>query len=274
MPTNTRTKAVAAAPTTKQIKLGAKTIFFNEEKHKFTDERGKMINSVTKFTGLIDKSGALIGWAIKLMKLFLLAMIDIGAEITAEKIEEAAKQHMIKKKEAGDIGTEIHKLAEKFIKGEKYELPTDERVVNGFNAFLDFQRQYKIKWLFSEEIVGYVVGQEVLYAGIVDALGEIDGKLVLIDFKSSKGIYSEMYFQVAAYQMAVEQMMKNGTIRDEVKKAVSKYKKIDYRLIVKFGKETGDFEFTELHEYEQDKKAFLGLVDAKMRLIEIDKNSN
>ena len=257
-----------------QTRVGKHTVFFEPGKHKFTDERGKGVNSVTKFTGLIDKSGPLIYWAVGLMKNHLLSIIDAGTAIMANHIEEGSKLHNVKKKEAGDIGTEIHDLVEKWIKGLKYEIPDNEKVRNGFNAFLEFQKQYKIKWLASEEIIGYVQDGEVLFAGIADALAEIDGKLVLVDFKSSKGIYAEMYFQVAAYQMALEQMIEKGTINAELKKALGKYKTVDHRMIIKFGKEDGGFEFIELHDNDKDKKAFLALVDAKNRLIEIEKNSN
>ncbi len=267
-----------------QTRVGKHTVFFEPGKHKFTDERGKGVNSVTKFTGLIDKSGPLIYWAVGLMKNHLLSIIDAGTAIMANHIEEGSKLHNVKKKEAGDIGTEIHDLVEKWIKGLKYEIPDNEKVRNGFNAFLEFQKQYKIKWLASEEIIGYwinkmstegkIEGTEVLFAGIADALAEIDGKLILVDFKSSKGIYAEMYFQVAAYQMALEQMIKDGTVNPELKKALGKYKTVDHRMIIKFGKEDGSFEFIELHDNDKDKKAFLALVDAKNRLIEIEKNSN
>lgn len=239
-----------------QIKLGKHTIFFEPGKHKFTDECGNTINSVTKFTGVIDKSPQLIGWAVRLAKDFLRGALRAGEVITDYHIDEAAKQHQIKKKEAADIGTQIHDLVSKWIKKEKFEIPDDEKVQNGFNAFLEFQRQHKIKWLASEEMVGYLQGSDILFAGIVDAIAEIDGKTVLVDFKSSKGIYPEMFFQCVAYQIAWEQMNK---------------KKIAYRLIVKFGKEDGQFEFMELHDNDKDKKAFLACVELKNRLIELDK---
>ncbi len=242
-----------------QIKLGTKTIFFDPIKHKFTDERGKLVNSVTKFTGVIDKSGQLIYWAVGLARDYLKELTGNGASITDFHIDEACKQHRIVKEKAADIGTQIHELVSKWIKKENYELPDDEKVLNGFNAFLEFQGRYKIKWLASEELVAYTQGKNILYAGIMDALAEIDGKIVLVDFKSSKGIYPEMFLQVAAYQMAWEQMNK---------------KKIAYRMIVKFGKDDGAFEFIELHENDKDKKAFLACVELKNRLIEIDKNSN
>jgi len=240
----------------KFIKIGKHTIFFEPGEHKFTDERGNSVNSVTKFTGVIDKSQQLIWWAVKLMKNFLLDIIEAGGSISQAHLEEAYKLHSVKKKEAGDIGTAIHELVSKWIKKEKYDIPDDDRVRNGFNAFLEFQRQQKIKWLVSEEIVGYLADEKILFAGIADAVAKINGKLVLVDFKSSNGLYDEHYFQTAAYQMAWEQMHK---------------KKIAYRLLARFGKDDGSFEFMELHENDRDKKAFLACVDLKNRLIEIRK---
>jgi len=233
----------------KSIKLGKHTIFFDEEKHKFTDECGNTVNSVTKFTGVIDKSQPLIFWAVGLMKTFLLTLVDTGTEITAALINDAAKQHQIKKKEAGDIGTAIHDLVSKWIKKEKYEIPEDEKIRNGFNAFLEFQRQHKIKWLASEEIVGYMQGKDILYAGILDAIGIMAKKLVLFDFKSSNSIdYPEYALQCAAYMLAWEQMHR---------------KKIKDRVLIRFGKSDGSFEYRHLVNHDRDKNGFLACVQLK-----------
>ncbi len=46
---------------------GKVTIWFDPETHRFTDDDGKPIISVTSVTGIIDKSAALMGWAVKLV---------------------------------------------------------------------------------------------------------------------------------------------------------------------------------------------------------------
>lgn len=238
-----------------QTKIGKRTIFFDEAKHKFTDENGKRLKSVTTFTGVINKSEILIAWAIKLARNYLTGKLDNGEQITVLDVEEACKQHRLKKEEAADIGSQIHDWIEKFLKEGKTKVPdADERVINGIQAFLSFQSQHKFKWLESEKIL---YSSKYDYAGITDAIArDADGRMVLVDFKSSNGIYDEYGLQLAAYQIAYEEM--TG-------------KKIDYRLIIRFGKETGDFEFRRFEDNAKDKSAFLACVTLKNRLDEFKK---
>jgi len=233
---------------TTSIKIGKKTIYFDDEKHKFWDEEGNLIPSVTTFTGIIDKSSALINWAVNLTKQYLLAKIENGEQITTLDIEEATKEHRRIKEEAADIGTQIHEWVSCWIKGEKPEIPEDDRIRNGITAFLQFQKDQKVKWLESEMII---YSQKHGFAGVLDAIGKTGKKLVLFDFKSSNGIYPEHALQTAAYQIAYEEM--TG-------------KKIDYRVIVRFGKDTGDFEWRIFSDNKDDQGAFLACQTLKERL--------
>lgn len=234
--------------------VGKETIYFDDEKHRFWRmENGKKIaiSSVTTFTGVIDKSQALIGWAIKLAREFLLTKLEQG--IDQETVIEACRQHTIKKKEAGDIGTAIHDLCEKWIKQLEFDIPDDEKVRNGFDAFLKFQQEHKVKWLESEKIVFSNIFD---FAGITDAIGEIEGELVLVDFKSANAIYPEHVLQAAAYQLAYEEMT-GETIK--------------YRLIIRFGKDDGEFEVQKYAENDKDIIAFTSCLNLKRRLRELDK---
>lgn len=234
---------------------GKEVVKFDDERHIFYDPKGKTLISVTGATGVVDKSGALMGWAIKLMGLYLIQNWDIKkVKIESDKIlliDLAKKEYRKVKEAAADIGTEIHDWISHWIKDNKLEMPEDEKVVNGITAFLKFQKEHKIKWLESEIVV---YSKKYHYAGILDAIGEMDGKLTLFDFKSSSGVYPEMYFQVAGYQIAREEETK---------------KKFDNRVIVRFGKEDGEFEVVDLGKDGEDKKAFLACLQLKKRLDQI-----
>ncbi len=236
-----------------EIKLykGKEIIKFDEGRHRFYDPKGNLLPGVTTITGVVDKSGPLMGWAIKMMAIYLNLELGKGNKINSGIIEKAKREYRRIKTEAADIGTEIHKWVEQWIKGEKPEMPEDERVVNGITAFLKFQKEHKIKWLETERII---YSKKKKYAGILDAIGIMDGKLTLIDFKSSSGIYDEMRFQVAGYKLAYEE--ETG-------------KKIDQSIIVKFGKETGDFEVKILDDSKKDEKAFLACLELQRRLKEL-----
>lgn len=237
-----------------ETQVGETVVYFDDERHRFwrVEDSAKIyIPGVTTLTGVIDKSAALIPWAVKLARLHLIAKIESGEQVTILDVEEACKQHTIRKKEAADIGTEIHSLVEKWIKQEEIDVPEDVRIRNGLDAFLKFQQEHKAKWIDSEKII-YSPTHD--YAGILDAVAEIAGDLVLVDFKSSNGIYPEMSFQTAAYQMAYEEM--TG-------------KQIKYRLIARFGKDNGEFELRRYEDNQKDKAAFLACLTLKNRMREL-----
>ena len=238
----------------KEVLLYNKTIkiLFDENRHMYFNDKKEHLMSVTTATGVVDKSGPLMGWAVKMAKNYLIDNWKVGEKITeSEKIamiEEAGKQHRIFKKKAADIGTQIHEWAENWIKGRNPEMPKEEKVVNGITAFLKFNQENKVKWKDSEKLV---YSKKHNYCGILDAVGIIDKELVLIDFKSSNGIYPEMLIQVAGYQLAYEE--ETG-------------KQFDKSMILQFHKETGEFYSQILNNKEERQKAFLACLALKQYL--------
>lgn len=233
---------------------GEEVIYFDDERHIFTDKKGNNIISVTGITGVIDKSGALMGWTAKMMGLYLAELLDKGVVIDIGHIEIAKKEYRRLKQEAADIGTLIHEWAEKWITLKKEpELPEDERVRNGSIAFLKWVKDTGVKFNNSEQII---YSKKYNYAGIMDADGHIDGKHCIIDFKSSNGLYNEYKYQLAGYWQAKEEETN---------------KKYEIGYLVRFGKDDGEFEVKEISrsEYEKDKKAFLGALAIKRRESEI-----
>ena len=237
-----------------EITLYNKTekISFDRERHMFYDNKGDHLLSVTAITGTIDKSGALMGWVAKMMGLYLLKEKEKGNDkITIQLVDMAKSEYRRIKEEAADIGQEIHDWVSQWIKGEKPAMPDDEKVVSGITAFLKFQKENKIKWLESEKIV---FSKKHHYAGILDAVGKMGKDLVLFDFKSSNGIYPEMFLQVAGYNIAYQEETK---------------KKITRKMIIRFGKEGGNFEIKELSTDGKDEQAFLHCLELTKRLKEL-----
>lgn len=235
----------------RQAKFGEKIIFFDEVKHWFTDEEGNFIPSVTGFTSVIDKSGQLVNWAVKLAREYLEAKLAAGEQITILDVVEACKEHRRKKEQAADIGTRIHEWISRWIAGENPEFPEEEKVDNGVRAFLKFQDEYSLKWMESEQIV---FSPKYWYAGILDAIALKGKERILVDFKSANGIYEENAFQVAGYQLAYEEYFKH---------------KIAYRMVVRFGKDTGEFEFRKFKDNKKDIEGFLACLRLRNRLKEL-----
>jgi hypothetical protein len=136
--------------------------------------------------------------------------------------------------QAGDIGSIAHKLIEAHIKsileGKKIEADlTDfskndiDKAENCFIAYLDWEKRNSLEYIASEM---QVISEGHRYGGTIDILAKNNGKLWLIDPKSSKGIYPEFIIQVAAYDAAYQEQ---------------ENKEIDEIHLLHLGKEDGSF---------------------------------
>ena len=164
------------------------------QKYKVTDggsEIGDLLR-VTDALSVINKP-ALIPWAVRMATEYLSGFE--GQPITQDLLEEAKKQHTKAKKEAANLGTQVHKWAEEYIKTGERKLPNDERVVNGILAFLKWVEEHTVEFISSERMVYSRMYQ---YIGTMDAEAEVNGERCVVDFKTSKAVYPEMRYQVAA----------------------------------------------------------------------------
>jgi len=240
---------------------GTIELHFDEARHRFT-VNGESILSVTAGTSIIDKSRPLMFWAVGLSKDFLMGNLsDLIKDKKGDKIvaliEEAAKQHIIKKEKAADIGTQVHDWAEQFIKAKTKKdqpaLPKDPLVYNGVSAFLKWVDENNVRFLSSEK---HIYSKKYNYAGIMDAEAVIKGKTCVVDFKTSKAIYPEFRFQVAAYQQAGEEESGKEYAGD--------------KCLVRFGKDDGEFEVHAYGDQDKDFKAFLSALTLRRRLKELE----
>ena len=248
-------------PTKVQKLYGGKVeIAFYEKSHMYK-LNGERIISVTACTGIIDKSGPLMYWAVKTTKEYLIECLEKGIKIGIEDIETASKQHRIKKEKAASIGSIVHQFAEDYINKKNPEIPEKikgmkkddmERVRNGIIAFLKWVTDHKIKFVASEKLV---YSKKHNFVGLIDVVYKEKGKLVAGDFKTSKsGHYHEYKFQLSAYRGADEE--ESGT-------------KYDRSAILHFDKENGEFEVIECENHAKDYKTFLHCLGIKKRLKEL-----
>lgn len=243
------------------------TFYEDSHRYKLTGEK-TWLTSVTAITSIIDKSRVLINWAINLAKdHFQKFMEETGAlSLTVQDLEpvvkEALNQHNVKRDEAADIGSQTHDIAQKI--GEAMrdgldipKLPEDlpEGVVHGVSAFIEWVMTYNVKFLECERML---YSRKHNYVGLTDAIISIDGKKYLIDYKTSKGIYSEMQYQLAAYTLAYEE--ETGD-------------KLDGRMLIHFDKLTGEFTVKEISDEEnlKNQDTFLACLAVKMREKELAK---
>lgn len=206
----------------------------------------------------MDKSRALIPWAVNTNFDWLLENIsdEMPKHVLEELIAEARNQHTIKKEKAADIGTQIHEFAEMFGKFKLGEcecpvIPEDAvvEVKNGITAFLDWYNKNEVEFIACEK---FVYSKQFGYVGLVDAVAKINGEVYIVDYKSSKGIYNEMLYQVAGYKIAYNEEMDANVTKS---------------IILKFGKEDGELEEREIPSENSDRDAetFLSLLQVKNR---------
>lgn len=162
---------------------------------------GKRKTGVTTYLGIIDKSRPLVIWATELYRDFLLSK----KQITEDDIYAGCTLHEERKKEAADIGSEIHDWIEKFAQGLNPDMPGSKEAQIGVNAFMEWRDANKVSFLSSERVV---YSKKHDYIGKMDIEAKVNGKLCLIDIKSSNGLYNTYNLQTAAYLMADEEESK------------------------------------------------------------------
>jgi len=227
------------------------TIDYWDARHLYiVRETGKVPLSVTGATGIIDKPALKI-WAVNLTRDFLLDLVRRKKPITEQAIIDASKLHQQRTKAAATLGSLVHDWVEAHIKGQNPIMPADPRVLNGVMAFLKWVEEHQVKFISSEQVV-YSLKHD--YVGTMDCkftMGIESHKIVHAgDFKTGKAIYPEYRYQVAGYQEA------------DTEESGQKY---GSKWLMRFDKETADFEALEYHEHKEDLKAFLGCLDVKRR---------
>lgn len=284
-------------PTKHYFYNGEVVVHYDDVEHSYTrfDAAGLpvLIPGVTSAVHIIDKSGPLTQWAANKATeyigdkveeeraLFVAATgSDEGFSIPAETVLgwlDAARFNFNEyKKAAADTGHVAHDYVERWIKALIREChdtlaeleknpPEDERARNGATAALAWMKAHNVRWVFTER---KIYSRKHDYAGTADGLAWVDScgnaeccgrlnvatgqkealhfvnVLVLIDWKTSNRLYEEYEYQTAAYVVAIEE--ETG-------------RKIEFRFIIRLGKEDAEFESRLLFndDMERDFRIFL-----------------
>lgn len=203
----------------------------------------KELPSVTTILNILDKP-ALVPWAAKMtagaFKDAVAKSLDCLSEELLDEIEMEAKASYRKKStEAMDIGTRVHTIIETWIESDGV-LTLDEVIdpyaKRGLEAFLSWGEEHDI------EIISYeqVVTDNRYYAGRYDLLAKVDGKLTLVDFKTSTGIWFTYWLQLGGYAVAL----------DETVESIA---------VLRIDKETGELEYQSRDHWMMYAQAFVQL---------------
>jgi len=153
--------------------------------------------------------------------------------------------------QAADIGTICHFLIECFLHGHEADLSdfSAADIEKANIAYANFRKWWDEEGLTIIEPEVQLVSEEYCFGGTIDAPSrDKDGRIVLLDWKTSKGIWPAHKFQLAAY----EKLWNENRPDMQVQR----------RGIVRIGKESpDDFEVAWLFSAEPEWKVFKARLD-------------
>lgn len=230
-----------------------KNFTFNKEGH-YYELDGKRMYGVTTVLGVIAKP-ALIPWAVKTCVDYIKEHANIvytdkkldHYEITPQQLDEAKSAHRKKKEDAGAKGTDAHAIIEGAIKAA-IQINNGYVINNGdmpeqVQHFLDWAIKNNIQFLASEK---QVYSENAWVAGTTDMVFVKDGKKYVGDVKTSSAIYTEHFYQMAAYRMMLEEMGETD---------------FEGSAVIRIGKDGKFNESKDVqwrYDYQTDLNAFLG----------------
>lgn len=149
---------------------------------------GTKVPGTTTIIGRFKESGALIFWAYKRGK--------EGLELYDSRDK------------AAEIGTLAHSIVERYIRGEQdpfTDIPPNisdsdhGAVMSAFESFEEWFQSNKFKVVHQEV---QLVSEAYKYGGTPDAIAiDSKGRLVLLDWKTSDGVYMDHLVQLGAYRI-------------------------------------------------------------------------
>lgn len=218
---------------------------FNSKGHRHelqVDGEWKPLTGCTTILSVVAKP-ALIFWSARMACDYVRDNLKDLSEIE-QVLEEAKVAHRKKRDKAGDWGTAVHAWIENWIgtikNGEEPpKLPEEAKQREVCERFVKWAADNKVKFLESEK---HVYSEKLWLGGIVDIVCEIDGKIWLADIKTSSGIYEEAFFQMAGYQLMIEEM--------------GLYKDIAGHIVLNLRKD-GKFEEKRSISNKENREAFL-----------------
>lgn len=232
-------------------------LFFDSYKHHYTINK-KEVFGVTDVLKVINKP-ALMFWAANMAADHFRSQIVPGKaydEIELEAIwKESKRAHTAKKESAGSLGTLVHKWVEAYCANDNPPMPVNEEAIGGIKRFLEWVEKHHVKFLSNEQPC---YSKKYNYAGTIDGICQIDGKMYIFDLKTSSGIWDEYLIQVAAYKQARQEEFPN--------------EKYAGCVILRVGKEDGDLDFFTFKDKKYHLGAFLYALELKKALALIEKD--
>jgi len=134
-----------------------------------------------------------------------------GSSVDDSLIETVLSSATQEAQHSAGIGQTMHSIIEGLLNGQ--EVALSEQLEPAATAFLRFQNlKEQSGWKFlSSETAVWNYEDNARYAGTIDCLYQHHGDLIIVDWKTSSGLYESAYLQLASYIHALQQMIENNT---------------------------------------------------------------
>lgn len=173
--------------------------------------------SVTTVLGKVLAKPALVPWAQKITlkrceEVLRGMQYDIAEHAgwdyyVTKVITESRREPEKLAEQAADIGTRAHDAIHKMLTGQTYEITDDIKPC--IESFMAWYEQSRLQIDFSEICVA---SETLKVGGTIDSMGRRKGigrtpprRRILLDWKTSKGIYPEYGYQVGGYATCFEE---------------------------------------------------------------------
>lgn len=154
---------------------------------------GSKVPGTTTIIGRFKDSGGLIHWAWEQGRNGL----DYRATRDSAADAGTLGHWLVEQHIAGIEEVEIIGTFEERVKTEQIDAGVADKAASAYQSYLTWEKQTKLKIVEQEMLL---VSEVYRFGGTPDAVGEIDGKLCLLDWKTGNALYRDALIQVAAYK--------------------------------------------------------------------------
>lgn len=204
--------------------------------------------AVTCF-GWINKGNAKTGWIPKAKRLanaieYRLRISKLSDDEYLSLLDEAYAKHAEKLKSSASDGTDMHSIMEEYVKKcmiENSGVPIQMLEIDPnskLKILVDWAMKNVKKFLWSEV---NCYSRKLWLGGISDVgYEDMEGKIAILDFKSSKDVYLSQFWQCIGYAIQLEE---NGGFDKDGNKTLTLDKPVDYVAVLPFGMEKPEVQY-------------------------------
>lgn len=158
----------------------------------------------------------------------------LSSEEYVKYLDDAYSAHSKKLDSSAKAGTDMHEIMEKYVKYCIDNFGGSPKLVKTENPklkiFIDWAITNVKKFLWSE---AHCYSKELWLGGISDCgFEDMDGKIAILDFKSSKDVYLSQFWQCVGYAIQIEE---NGLFTSGGEPMFKLDRPIDYVAVLPFG---------------------------------------